>query len=104
MRPAPTTMALMPSAFPSSERAKASVTRADEFPNMNAAPMPCAMRPAKQYLGVRRQRTEDRCGGEARTSQSERSRPTESVGDAARVEHEHGQHKRVANDDPHHRE
>ena len=53
IRPAPTTIALMPSALPSSRRGNASVTSAAELAIMNAPPTPWTTRPAISSSGGR---------------------------------------------------
>ncbi len=60
IRPAPTTIALIPSARPSSRRGKASVTRAADVAMISAPPTPWTMRPAisSVAVGARPQNTE----------------------------------------------
>ena len=60
MRPAPTTIALIPSARPSSRRGKASVTSAAEVAMISAPPTPWTIRPTirSAAVGARPQKTD----------------------------------------------
>ena len=104
MSPAPTTIALIPSARPSSRRGNASVTSAAELAIRNAPPTPWTSRAttSRKAVGASAQATE--ASGEQGEARRVRAGAADLVGDPAGVEHEDGRGQRVADDDPQQRE
>ena len=104
IRPAPTTIALIPSARPSSRRGNASVTRAADVAMINAPPTPWTMRPAisSVAVGARPQNTDATVN--TASPSGEHAGAPQHVGEAPGVEDEDGRDQRVADDDPEQRE
>ena len=104
IRPAPITIALIPSARPELvPRERVGHQRGGGGHDQRPAHA-LDHAPEDQEPGRRGDRAEQRRHGEDRETGGERPHPADHVGEATGVEHEDGGHERVADDDPEQRE